>query len=610
MTHSTRLCALSLALLAACGGTKEDTAPTAATVPASETASETAATAPATEATPATEAAPAARPTSKADGKPTPKGELAPGKPTPQEIVAPFVLDEALRTRAAPFDESITIDTPLVVRGKTIPTDEVKRELILGIGFAFADFKKFEIILAQELDRRQAAGEDIEQYLPSEADLAKHIEAQRADFALRYPTLDFKTEVGRAYLSYEIYLEPARQSLMFDRLFIPEDPADWPPLTIELIRGFGGDPFVQDAFDSYARRKQQMIDQGLDSIPPDDQIIVGTWRDIVLRELSNFAAIEIEPIKLPPGVLMVVDGVEIKIDDVWSIIGPHLTQSEVVTARRLLAMLTLLELDLESRGELLSREEWEALFVPEDRTLRQMLEMHANSASNLMGTQSAWPYARFDRITQSLRRVHADEVAGVPSDRAFVNNINQITGAAKLDAEFVLSSAWDGDTDRWKPNGWTDARKRSFALRAELDGGADWKELRELHSEFWDPPLPEIGHKPQFGFHFKGAFGAQTRNQLLGLLEEREVHNLIYGGTVTDRAFYFTEPGTVVGPLMGPLGYYLVKVNGRTPATSPLDMNKDSHRELVINYWLRNRAYEQARGLAAAAVAAGELEGF
>ena len=600
MTHLSRLSALSLALLAACGGSKEAEPQPGATPPAAAKAEAPAA---------AKAQAPAAQPKQKPSG-PTPSGELAPGEPTAQEVVSPFVLDETLRTRAAPYDESITIDTPLVVRGTTIPTDEVKRELIMGIGFAFADFKKFEVILAQELDRRQANGEDIETYIPSEADLEAHIDFQRKDFAMRYPTLDFETEVGRAYLDYEIYLEPARQSLMFDRLFIPEDPADWPPLTIELIRGFGGDAFVQDAFDSYARRKQQMIDQGLDSVPPDDPIIVSTWRDIVLRELANFAAIEIDPTKLGPGVLMTVDGVDISIGDVWRIIAPHLSQFDIVSARRLLAQLELLEMDLESRGELLSREEWEKLFVPEGRTFRQMLELHANSATSLMGTPSSWTYARFDRITQSLRKVLADEVPKVSADRAFVNNINLITGAAKLDAEFILSSAWDGDKAEWKPNGWADARKRSFALRAELDAGADWKEVRELHSEFWDPPLPEIGHKPQFGFHFKGAFGPQTRNQLLGLLEEHEIFNLLFGGTVTERAFYYTEAGSISGPMMGPRGYYIVKVAGRTPASAPLDMNKEAHRELVIGYWLRNQAYGRARDLAMAAVNDGELKGY
>jgi hypothetical protein len=597
MIQLNRLSALSLALIAACGG-KDEPAPAPAAAPTEVVAKPAAQPAQPPASVPAK--APAA----------TPSGALASGAPTPQEIVSPFVLDELLRTRAAPYDEGVTIDTPLVVRGVTIPSDEVKRELVSAIGFAFVDFKKFEIILAGELDRRQAAGEDIEKYAPSDADLEKHIAAQRADFALRYPTLDFETEVGRAYMDYRIYLEPARQSILFDRLFIPEDPADWPPLTIELIRGFGGDVFVQDAFDSYARRKQQMIDQGLESVPPDDPIIVSTWRDIVLRALADFATIEYDPAKLPAGALLTVDGQVVTIDSVWSMIAPHVSIFDLVSARRLLGLLTLLEADLESRGELMPREEWEKLFVPEGKTYRQMLELHANSANNVFGTPSALSYARFDRVQQSLRKSLADEVAKVPEDRAFVNNINLITGAAKVDAEFILSSAWDGAAVRWKENGWDEARKRSFALRAELDAGADWKEVRELHSEFWDPPMPEIGQKPQFGFRFKGAFGPQTRNQLLGLLEEAEAMSMLFGGTVTERTFYHQAPGTIAGPLMGPLGYYIVKVGGRTPATSPLDMSKDSHRELVIGYWLRNQLYTRARTLAQAAAAEGALQGY
>jgi hypothetical protein len=616
------LLVVSLGLLAACGKGSEDAPPAPKPeAPAAPAASAAApAPAPAPQATaPAAEPAPLAAASAPAPG-PAAKvleskgtAALREGERTPAEIAAPFKLSEDERTCATPYAPDVTIDTPLVAAGFEIPTDEVKRHLCLGLGFAYADFAKFQIVLAQEIERRKAEGEDVSKYVVDDAALDKHLEKQRKEFATRYPTLDFELEVGRAYISHDLYREPARQSLLFERLFLPENPTDWPPLTVELIRGWAGpaaDDFIQDAHDSYARRKEIMIEQGLDEIPPEDPVLVGVYKDEILRGLNNFSEIELEPSKLPAGALMTVDGQVIPIEAVWSMIGPYVSAMDLAYTRRFLALCKVLEQDFAAKGVLMSEDEFVKSWTDEGMTYRQKLDQHAIVASQVIGTQSMVAYALYQRLLESLRRELGDKLEDEALLREWSPITNEVTGASKRDVEMILCSAWDGDLAAWKENGWQTAREKVFGVKAELDAGADWTALRELHSEFWDPPLPDVGQKPMFSLRFKGAFGMQTRNQLLSMVEESEGHELVFGNTITDRVFYDQQVGTIAGPFMGAKGYYLTRLTGRTPAARPLDLTIPLHKLLVQNFYLRVQLHKRAHELLQQAIEQDTVKGI
>jgi hypothetical protein len=624
---------LSLGLLAACG---DDAAPPApkqqapsapaatASAPAAEPAPTPAPEAPPPAAPPASEPAaqqadPANTNNSLAAAVPAPKvleskatAALRDGPRSPAEIAEPFRIPEEERSCPTPYAPGVTVDTPLVAAGVEIPADEVKRQLCLGLGYAYSDFAKFQIVLEEELARRKAAGEDLSKYDIDEAALEHHLEKQKQEFALRYPTLDFELEVGRAYISHDLYREPARQSLLFDRLFLPENPADWPELTVELIRGWAGasaDDFIQDAFSSYERRKQMMIEQNLDEIPAEDPVLVGVYKDEILKGLNGFSEIEMDPAKLPAGALMTVDGQVVPIQKVWGMIGPYVSAMDLAFARRFMALCKVLEQDFASKGMLLSQEEFEKAWTEPGMTYRQKLDQHQLVAGQVIGMQSMHAYALYQRLLESLRRELADKLEDEALLREWSPITNEVTGAAKRDIEMILCSAWDGDKAAWKDNGWETARNKVFGLKAELDKGADWTALRELHSEFWDPPMPDVGQKPMFALRFKGAFGMQTRNQLLNMVEESEGHELVFGRTISDTVFYEQEVGTIAGPFMGPKGYYLTRLTGRTPAARPLDLTIPLHRLLVQNFYLRVQLHKRAQELLQKGVEAGTVKG-
>jgi len=508
---------------------------------------------------------------------------------------------------------------PVSAGGARIPDEEIQRYLCFGLGNKQVESAKFQVLIEQELARRKEAGEDLSRFEVTDEEMDRYVAKQREDFLLRYPTLDFPTEVGRALLSVDLWREGARQALVFDKLFLPENPDEWPALSREVVIEWGGPSFFEDAKQTYEARKQKQIEEGLDEIPPDDPIFVDALRQTVLAALNDFARVETNPERLPAGVLMTVEGVPIRIDTIYAKIEPLVTPEVLDSTKRFLVLCRLLEDDLASKEKLLGWEEFEKLFakdstVAQDEGLalayRKELNKHQMLGVEVLGFPSLEAYARYQRIVKSHERVIAEELADDQKLAAHLPVLNQITGAAKADAEVILLSAYDFDHVRWKENGWADAKRRAEELKRQIDAGADWGQMLELHSEFWDPPMPEVGQKPQFGFRFKGKWGPQTRNQLLNFMEESEYRIFLYGPSITDHVFFEQPLGTIEGPFKGPKGYYITRLISRTPPSRPLDLGQPVHRQIAEQHYAKVSLNEKARALFDKGIESGAVKGL
>lgn len=499
---------------------------------------------------------------------------------------------------------------PLKVEGREIPELEIKRFLAHGLGAKQLDRDKFQIIIENELQRRKAAGEDISKFRPTKADIDKKIEKDRVDFLLRYPTLDFAIECGRAYLSVDLYREQAEQAMMFDRIFTPDDPDQWPPLTREVITAEGDGPgLIDDAKESYEKRKQYAAEQGQTEVPPDDPIWVDYMRNVVLEALMGFSAVETNPEKLQPGWLASVDGQPVMIEQVYQRIRPHVTPDLVSDARKFLAIKALAEADFAKKGVLESRETFEKTFDP-GNTFAETLVKYGMLAVSVQGFPSMESWVDYMRWFHSYQKVIADDLKDDAKLMTVLGPCNAMTAAAKVNVEVILASAYDDPNNRWRENGWAYAEQRAKEIRKELDGGADWKATLENKSEFWDPPMPDVGQKPQYGFNFKGAFGEQTHNQLLGFLRESEYRVLLDANSVTDYIFFKQRPGTIEGPLKGVRGYYISRVTGTTPPMKPLNMKDPAHRDLVTTHYTRAKLFAYLQDLLSKGIAERRVEGI
>lgn len=585
---------------------------------------------------------------------------------------------------------------PLVVHGQRIGEDQIKRFLCHSVGWQEASKFKFQVMIDQELIRRRQQGateEQLAKFKVSDADLDRRLQQKKEDFLLRYPTLDFRTEVARANLSVEVYREQLRQEMMFDRVFRPENPAEWPEITRAIVIEGLGEQWIDDERVSYAARLKRLFEaqkdwltehgfaevadhvaalpldnldalgvgmedprievalgklreEGLGDIPEDDPIAVEATRSTILQALNNWAQVHLDEDTIGEALpeigadapadpaararlrseraaktLMVVDRQPVLIDDVYARIEPYVTSDQIEDAKRFLASIALMEHYLTKLG---AEKERDFLLTPAEfrewwpTTARSgtfgymdFLNQHEMLSSQVLGFPSLWAFANYFRVMESYKRSIADELAKDEVISSILPISNQVRGAAKISVNVLFVSAFDFDAFRWKDNGWADARKRALELKKSLDDGADWKATLELHSEWWDPPMPEMGNKPVQNFYFKGTFGDQqlTRNQLYSYLGESEYRTFLYGPCSTDEIFFNQKVGTVGGPYRAPKGYYIARVMGKTPPSSPLNLAQPIHRQIVEQDYLSRSLNDRIDTLRREALEGGKLSG-
>lgn len=520
---------------------------------------------------------------------------------------------------------------PLVVHGRTIGPNEIKRFLCHSIGAPDVFMFKLGVMIRQELAKRREAGateEELAKFGVSDEQLAHELEKKRTDFLLRYPDLDFPTEVARSEVSLDLYRDRLRQTMIFDKLFRPENPDEWPEITRAIILEKLGEGWIKDEAISYQTRLERQKKEGLEDIPEDDPIAVEVTRGTIQQELNNYVITHIDPdaiaANLPAGVpaeqadaiLMLVENEPIWIEQVWSRIAPYVTPDQVDEAKRFLVMIALLERDLEPKGTLYTQAQFREWWPTTARNNQkygyiEYLNLNEMLSSQVMGFPSLWAFSQYTRVLESYRRAIAAELAKDELLVAMLPMANQIAGAAKLNVNVILLSAYDFDHVKWKEGGWADAKQRALAVRKALDEGAEWKPTLELNSEFWDPPMPEMGNKPLQNFYFKGTFGDQqlTRGQLVSYLMESDYRIFLFGPSVSDHIFFEQKMGSIDGPFRGPKGYYISRLTGKTPPSKPLDLKEPVHRQIAEHYYLKNAINTRSQALFEEGVKSGQVSG-
>jgi hypothetical protein len=96
------------------------------------------------------------------------------------------------------------------------------------------------------------------------------------------------------------------------------------------------------------------------------------------------------------------------------------------------------------------------------------------------------------------------------------------------------------------------------------------------------------------------------RNDLQGFVGETPYSHWVTGKSITDYAFFDQAEGTVAGPFKGPLGYYITRVQRRTPPTRPLKLDDPKHVDLLREDYLRVAFIDYAKE----AVATAKIEGW
>ena len=465
--------------------------------------------------------------------------------------------------------------------------------------------KQIEAAVEEQMKRFEVNRSDYEFYLKKE----------NSAFMRRYPTLDLDVEIIRAYNTVKWYEDQLWQTLEFDQLFFPDHTDTWPEISIESIRA--GSPNV-DLVEDYARNYDIRLNEDRGAGEPirrEDEMMMQLLRDYLMKALESQVEVLTAWDGIPERVLLRIKGdgweKEIHTEDVYQEMKSAFNENEVRLAKEFLALTAAAEDKLGSMGLLKPADEfndyWNEIVSSTQNTIFNMSFMVLSG--HMFPSQEA--YYRHLWLMTSYRQLLEPELektedgllpAGLQEHLPVANGI---MGLARARAEILLVSAFDFPNNVWKENGWASAEREAMIVREEVDAylaklerefevraqavtdgtpytpNAElqsfdefWSNVLDLHSEYWDPPMPAEGKMPPAqGFKNKGRFNGEltTRNDLKRAMGESSFWHFISGSSIVDTIFFDLEPRTVGGPYFGPHGFYIVYLKSRSSPTNPLN---------------------------------------
>ena len=590
-------------------------------------------------------------------------------------------------TAPAPTEPAVAeseFGEPLIVNGTRISDNEIKRFLIYTVGNSQVAYRKIDLIIDDELRQRAwfAALDEEAQLLaeaeakgdsPSDEELEERrnrryvelyeellkiheVPAELFDseydrriekFTHRYPILNLEAEISRAYKSVPEFRRMLEQSMYFDAVFLPENPADWPAISVEafLADPAGGDLLLQDARESYERRLKWKQENELDELPSDDDLLKQIHRQIVRDAVFKLVNFRTAADGLPEDMVLWADTdgdgqpeLEVTTADLWDEILPLVTPDQIHRGKRFLALVEATSQRMRAEGILMTQED-------RDRMFQQYEDEYAEEAYGIdvatqqtEGFPSVETFRDYYGLRESFRASIADSLKpredGQPSEvlQKHRTYAHKNVGLARVDAEVMLISAFDWENNKWKKDGWSWAQKHADAVLEEIDQHREnyaeqrqremiakaqgqeagpevrvpdphvyWSQMIDDHSEWWDPPPPTHGKQSGLVYKKGGRFGPKYRNDLMGFMGETPFDEFVFGDLVTDFVFYEQELNTIAGPFCGPRGYYITKVVRRSGPTRALTLSEPFHAQRVADDYVRVAFRDYAQEALAAA---------
>lgn len=492
-----------------------------------------------------------------------------------------------------------------------IGVPELRRQLVYQFGSQALDSRKVDVFIEQERAAQIAAGVSPERFEIGEQEVKRKVEEALQSVRDQYPTLDPAVVLSYNNIDIRNLERMTRQSTMFDIVFLPENPDEWPATTAEAIKGRMSEAFVTQLKDGYAKRQEalaNMTEEERAKAKQSQGIFQMLLRTQVQQELNAAAKIEWASEGLPVEVAMRINGRDIPVAEVYADIESSLTSQQIEEARRWMAKCALLEAVLQRAGKLLSEEEFAPLYEAHVHPPGESVFPMETVIRQFQKFPSMDVYRQYYRLLASYERMIAGELDDQNLQAHFDARGNRLLNLGTVDAELILCAAFDFEQNRWHPDGWKAAAEEALQVTEALAAaeGSNWDELLERHSDFWDPPAPTQAQAQPNAARKKnkGRLGAMNRNEMLQILGESDYRIFLEGGSVTDEIFFALEEGQVGGPYAGPHGYYIVRILARNAPTLARNLAEANFRETVRQDYLATRF----SGFAAAACDSAEVE--
>ncbi|MEC7583470.1 MAG: hypothetical protein VYE77_04070 [Planctomycetota bacterium] len=467
------------------------------------------------------------------------------------------------------------------VNGQPLDPDAVMREAVYLTGGKLVEAKVADFFILEEVQRQvEEGGRMASEFQVTEEDVLIDLEPKIAEFRVKYPGIDFWDAVRTQYgLSKETYMQQRRQAIVFDRVFFPGSPQDWPQITKEAIMAR-----TQDGQGSqFLEQLEEAGGPGEDGKPRQlPEFWIQMMRQFVQQALRNWSDIKYASHGLPSEVVLSVNDKEWSTEDAFEYVRKGLYVQDLERAMQEVIMREALKQELIKAGAYVDddtfRDRYEEYREPYDSTpfTVEVIATKFKGYPCLEAFRARWrlitSYGDMiaDEFTNEHLQAHADKYAAFFGD----GNVN---------LDVIPFLARDPMTAGWVPDGMDKAKERAEEVFALLEN----KEMT------FDQAMAE---RAEFFMNDekKGRLGFLPLNQVKQQFRETEFTQMLDGYSVASYLFYDAPIGKTVGPIKGPDGYYIVRINARTPARKRMDVTNERENTLVREDYLNHRFMEWA----------------
>jgi hypothetical protein len=476
---------------------------------------------------------------------------------------------------------------PLYVNGKRVSDDQIKLYLIYGPCRALFELARVNVVIEDEMRRRAADATELEiqrrekekpfespearkaawnaerenqtrliqeKLAVTDAELTAEVDRMVTDFKKNYPALDLDTEIARTYRNTDWYKRQLRQTILFDHVFLPQNPEEWPVVTMESVRSDSGQVLIDDAFESYKNRKEMAAKYNEDQqkkaeqakttgqefkpdhidIAREDPLYMQMMRDIVRLSVYRLVDFKTSLDGLPETVALWADTdgdgkpeLELKTEDLWNQVKDTVSPSEIDEAKQWFVTAWATRDRLEKDGFLLSAQDCTAVVKKRQGDFENSSYDMESMATTTYYFPSLDTYAEYLCMLEGFKKMTEPQLKPGPAGevsqalRDYFDRANRVMGLGQVDVEVMLIAAFDIGKFRWKPNGWDWAKAKATEIRAKIDANTReynderakvleakargqeytpekeipepyrfWSQMMDDHSEYWDPPAP------------------------------------------------------------------------------------------------------------------------
>jgi hypothetical protein len=500
---------------------------------------------------------------------------------TPQELE----LREQIRKLQAQVDEQRVADLKAVtVNGETLPPEVVLREAIYLVGAKQVEARIADFFIEEHLQEAISGGRDKKEFEVTDDEIVKDIEKIVEEFRKQNPGIEFWEAVRAQFgMDKDRFLHTRRQTILFDRVFFPGPANGWPVITREAIiaSASGGDG--KGFWDNLEKASVNPTDGAPRELPAFWMQLCRGW---VQKQLKTWSDIRYPSDGLPQDVCLRVNGKDWKTSEAFELVRHGLYTQDVERAMTEVVIREALKQELAKAGNYMSDDEFRAQF---DEYRKQFDETPFTTeviAVNFKGYPSLEAFRQRWRLMRSYERMIEKEIND-DNLKAHAQRFSGFFGDGQVNVDVIQLLARDSQTGAWITDGHAKAEERAKAVMTAIEGGLGFDDALTQKGEYYANDKE------------RGRLGAKSLNQLRQQIRETEFTDLLNGYSIGHFLFYEAEPQKVYGPLHGPEGWFIARVNARTPARTQVTVDNDRTRELVKQDYVSYRFMQWANEVVA-----------